>query len=131
GGGGTGGGRGDGRWTGERCVEGGRMRVTAFGSVKGAPGVTTAVCALAAGWPADHEVMIVELDPAGGDIAGRFELSPTRGLISLAASGRHGLSGIDVLDHLQHLPGSVPVFVGAQSADQFAVVEPVWPTLRS
>ena len=43
------------------------MTVVAFGSVKGAPGVTTLACLVAAAWPPDRAVMVVECDASGGD----------------------------------------------------------------
>jgi hypothetical protein len=57
---------------------------------KGAPGATTAVLALALGWPA--RVLVVDADPAGGDVvpgwlAGRAGLD--RGLLGFAAATRH------------------------------------------
>ncbi len=77
------------------------------GSVKGSPGVTTAVLGLAAGWPmrpGGAPVVAVEADPAGGDVLGWYEL-PAAGLVAWAAqtrSGRSGLSG-----HVQQLPGGL------------------------
>lgn len=59
-------------------------------SAKGSPGVTTTALALAMTWPRD--VLLVEADPAGGDImAGyvRAELASDRGLAHLAISARH------------------------------------------
>lgn len=57
---------------------------------KGAPGATTSAVALALGWP--RAVLLVDADPAGGDLAagwlgGRVGLD--RGLLSFAAATRH------------------------------------------
>lgn len=56
-------------------------------SVKGSPGVTTFSVALAASWPAARRV-VVEVDGSGGDLAARFGLRPSPGLVSLAAEVR-------------------------------------------
>lgn len=61
--------------------------LVAVGSVKGSPGVTTFAVVLAACWPAARRV-VVEADPAGGDLAARFGLRPSPGLVSLAAEVR-------------------------------------------
>ena len=44
------------------------MSVFAFGSARHSPGVTTSLLALAAAWPADRQVLVIEADPAGGDL---------------------------------------------------------------
>lgn len=67
------------------------MALVAFGSNR-SPGLTTAVLALAAVWPAPRRAIVAELDPDGGTIAGRQVLPHDPGLISLAAAGSHGLS---------------------------------------
>lgn len=101
------------------------MAYIAFASAKASPGVTTAVAALAATWPADRELVVVELDPAGGDLAVRLDLAPEPGLVSLAAAGRRELTGQTLLAHTQTLPDvdggeAAPrrVLVGPVSADQ-------------
>ena len=72
------------------------MGYIAFASAKGSPGVTTTVAALAATWPADRELLVAEVDPAGGDLVVRFDLATEPGLVSLAAAGRREL-GPDTL----------------------------------
>ena len=67
------------------------MGYIAFASAKGSPGVTTAVAALAATWPVDRELLVAEVDPAGGDLVVRFDLATEPGLVSLAAAGRREL----------------------------------------
>lgn len=66
------------------------MALVAFGSNR-SPGMTTAILALAAAWPAPRRAVVAELDPDGGTIAGRQVLPHDPGLISLAAAGSHGL----------------------------------------
>lgn len=65
------------------------MAIIAVASAKGSPGVTTTCLALALTWP--RSVLLVEADPAGGDVmAGyvRAELSGDRGLAYLAVAAR-------------------------------------------
>lgn len=89
------------------------MTILAFGSAKGSPGVTTTVLALAARWPSHREPLVVEADPAGGDLVPRLTsldgeaggLRDTPSTVQLAASGRSGLSDHSLLEHLQRLPG--------------------------
>lgn len=73
------------------------MTVTAFCSLKGSPGVTTALLALADVWDADSRLTVVECDPSGNDAAGFLGLRAPGGLRSLAARAR----GEDVSDALR------------------------------
>jgi len=97
----------------------------AVASAKGSPGVTTAVAALAATWPVERELVVVEVDPSGGDLAVRFDLAPEPGLVSLAAAGRRELRADTLREHTQDLTdGSAAdvlprrVLVAPVSADQ-------------
>lgn len=80
------------------------MAYIAFASAKGSPGVTTAVAALAATWPADRPLVVAELDPAGGDLVVRLDLATEPGLVSLAAAGRRELDRDTLLAHTQPVP---------------------------
>jgi MinD-like ATPase involved in chromosome partitioning or flagellar assembly len=80
------------------------MAYVAFGSAKGSPGVTTTVAALAATWPRDRDLVVAELDPAGGDLVVRFDLAAEPGLVSLAAAGRRELARSTFVHHTQSLP---------------------------
>ncbi len=94
------------------------MTLVALCSLKGSPGVTTASVGLAAGWPSSEPRVVVECDPAGGDLLGRYRLETAPGLVSLAAAARHrGEPGL-VWQHTQRLPGRLPVVVGPTGADQ-------------
>ena len=70
------------------------MALIAIAADKGSPGVTTTSVALAAVWP--RRVLLAEADPAGGDLVYRSAgahggvLNPNSGLLSLAATARHG-----------------------------------------
>ena len=90
--------------------------IVAFGSAKTGP-VTTSVLALAATWPDDQPPVIVELDPAGGDLAVWFGLRSEPGLVSLAAAARRGPAPA-LREHTQPLPGGVPVVVAPPTAEQ-------------
>ncbi|MGH3609174.1 MAG: chromosome partitioning protein [Pseudonocardiaceae bacterium] len=87
-------------------------------SLKGSPGVTTFCVALAAQWSAQTRCVLLECDPSGGDLATRFSLASSPGLVSLAAAARRG-SGPDMLGrHTQELPGGLPVVAAPPGADQ-------------
>jgi cellulose biosynthesis protein BcsQ len=92
------------------------MTVIAIGSVKGAPGVTTTVMALAAVWPASRDVVVAEVDPDGGVLAARRELCVEPGLVTLATALRRGGSALPT--HTQALGANVRVLVTPPSAEQ-------------
>jgi hypothetical protein len=92
------------------------MTSIALASVKGAPGVTTAVLALAATWPATRGVVVAELDPDGGVIAARRELRLEPGLVTLAAALRRGGDSLD--DHTQAVGARIRAIVTPPSAEQ-------------
>jgi hypothetical protein len=87
-------------------------------SVKGSPGVTTTALAVAARWPASWRRVLVEADPAGGDLAARYGLALTPGLASLAAAARDTTDPELVWEHAQQLPGGLAVVAGPTRADQ-------------
>ena len=90
------------------------MTTVAIASIKGAPGVTTLSCLLAATWPDRDRVFVAECDPSGGDLAARFSLSSRHGWVTLAASiRRQGLGG-SLAEHLQVIPGGLRILVGSR-----------------
>lgn len=93
------------------------MTVVSFGSVKGAPGVTTLTCLVGATWPDERQVMVVECDPGGGDLAARFHLSSRLGWPSFDAAARRDPSSAAAASHLQQLPGGLDVLVGTRGAE--------------
>jgi MinD-like ATPase involved in chromosome partitioning or flagellar assembly len=107
--------------------------LVAFGSAKGAPGVTTTARVLASIWPA--EVVLVDADPAGGDLSllartvDRGALDPERGLLSLAADARRGLVEGGIGEHLQQIEGGLNVLCGVSYPEQMTGIAPVWPAL--
>lgn len=94
------------------------MTVVALASAKGSPGVTTATVAVAAQWPPPRQAVLVELDPAGGDIGAWFGLQTEPGTGSLAAAARRGVAAGSLLDHCQRLPDGVRVVLGQPAAER-------------
>jgi MinD-like ATPase involved in chromosome partitioning or flagellar assembly len=111
------------------------MGLVSLVSAKGAPGVTTTALALAALWP--RHVLLADCDPAGGDVALRMPgeggepIDRDRGLLSLAAVSRRGLSGMQVREHVQRLEGGLEVLAGVRSPEQAAASEHLWSALGS
>lgn len=109
--------------------------IVSVASAKGAPGVTTTARVLAAVWPED--VVLVDADPAGGDLAllGRRPdegaLDPDRGLLSLAADARRGLADRPLEDHLQQVDGGLDVLCGVATPEQMAGIGPVVPQVAA
>jgi MinD-like ATPase involved in chromosome partitioning or flagellar assembly len=71
--------------------------LVAIGSVRGAPGATTLVVALASRWRAviGRPALVVEADPDGGCLAARLGLAARPGLTELAGASRSGLADPD------------------------------------
>jgi hypothetical protein len=87
------------------------MTIVAFGSVRGAPGVTTTAQLVAAGLDG---AVLVEADLGGGVMAVRYGLGREPGLTTLAAAGSIGPDEWE--DHAQSA-GGVAVLVGPDSPD--------------
>jgi hypothetical protein len=103
-------------------------------SVKGSPGVTSAALALAAVWP--RPVVLLEADPAGGDLAYRCRAAhggpvyAQKGLLRLAAAVRGGLPGGEVVaDEAQLLACGVNLVQGVTSAAQARGLGGLWATI--
>jgi len=94
------------------------VTLVALASLKGSPGVTTAAVGLAAGWPSGQQPVVVECDPAGGDLLARFRLEASPGLMSLAAAVRHRAGTGLLWEHTQRLPGGLPVIAGPAGTEQ-------------
>ncbi|MGH9101281.1 MAG: MinD/ParA family ATP-binding protein [Acidimicrobiales bacterium] len=93
------------------------MSVLVFGSVRSC-GVTTLATALAATWPKDRRVLLIELDPAGGTLAAASGWPAEPSLVSLAAAGRRASDPDLVWEHCRTLPGGTPVLAGAAGVEQ-------------
>ncbi len=94
------------------------MSLVCVGSAHGSPGATTTALAIAATWPEHRRCLLVEADPFGGVIAGRYGLGDSPGLSSLAAMARRGLDDEVVWQHAQQLPGRIPILVGPPTAEE-------------
>jgi MinD superfamily P-loop ATPase len=105
------------------------MTIISVCSAKGAPGVTTISCAIAAVWPTHREIVVAECDPSGGDLAARFGLSAKRGMTSLVLDARHSTSAVDfqMYEHVQMLPGGLEVLVGPTGAGASRTVDSQLP----
>jgi hypothetical protein len=91
----------------------------AVASVKGSPFVTSLAVALAARWPTPGAV-VVEADPAGGDLAWRFGHRREPGLSELAADTRAGDAGRDLSAYAQRIPVGVDVVFAPADRQQTA-----------
>jgi hypothetical protein len=104
------------------------MSMIALASAKGAPGVTTAAVALGAVWPS--RALVVEADPAGGDLAARFRLPSEPNLLSLGTVARRGdLGAAAVWAHVQELPRGLEVLAGVRAAEQARALGRLWSLL--
>ncbi|MEV0285158.1 MULTISPECIES: hypothetical protein [unclassified Kribbella] len=109
------------------------MALVALASAKGSPGVTTASLVFGALWP--RQVLLAECDPAGSDVAirmtapGGTPLNSDRGLVSLAAASRKGLSDEVILAHSQQLDGGLDVMLGVRSPEQVGGMGGLWHPL--
>ena len=77
-------------------------------SAKGSPGATTLGMGVAARWPGGPGVL-VEADPAGGDLAARFGLAQGPGLAAMAVAARHSDQRPDPATWTRTLPLGVHV----------------------
>lgn len=95
------------------------MSVTALGSVKGSPGVTTLLLALATAWPAERPLLLVETDADGGTLAARTGLAPEPGLVTLAGrSAATPLAAAELAGHTQPLAEGVSALVAPAAPEQ-------------
>ena len=94
------------------------MTLVVLASLKNSPGVTTTTLALGAVWPPERRVLVAELDPAGGDVAGRFRLPGEPGLLALGAAARRHDPAQRVWQFCQHLPGGLAVLTAPHTGEQ-------------
>lgn len=88
-------------------------------SLKGSPGVTTTAVGMAMWWPDDKRVVVVECDPAGGDLLARFRMDPAaRGLMTLAVAARRASNPDLLWQHAERLLDDLPVVAGPVGAEQ-------------
>ncbi|PSR57706.1 MULTISPECIES: BTAD domain-containing putative transcriptional regulator [Nocardia] len=85
----------------------GRPLLIAVTGLQRGTGVTTTTVALAHGWPGPEPAVVVEADPAGGQLANLVAADPYQGLASMARDVHSGARSVHVADHLQVLPGGL------------------------
>jgi len=95
------------------------MPLIALASLKASPGVTTTALALAAAWPAQR-LLLIEADPAGGDLGPWLGLPPSPGLASLATAARRDHDRGETWRHATELGAGVHVIVAPAGAEQAA-----------
>ncbi|ABS04599.1 MinD/ParA family ATP-binding protein [Kineococcus radiotolerans] len=111
------------------------MALVSLLSAKGSPGVTTTALLSAALWP--HPAVLLDADPAGGDVVARVPaadggvLDPDRGLLPLLTSARRGLSGAQVLEQAQVVAGGTRVVCGLAGPEQSLAAGPGWSALAT
>jgi len=93
------------------------MPLIALASVKGSPGVTTTCLALAAAWPGERR-LVIEADPAGGDLGPWLGLPPAPGLTGLAAAARRDPSAGLAWQHARELAGGLHLVAAPAGAEQ-------------
>ncbi|MGN6608491.1 MAG: hypothetical protein ACTHMS_15960 [Jatrophihabitans sp.] len=109
------------------------MSVIGLCSVKGAPGTTTTAMLLASLWP--RPAVLVDADPAGGDVALRLPapdgrpLDPAKGLLTLLPNARRGLAPEVVLDHAHQVLGGGRIIAGVEGPEQAAAAGTAWVSL--
>lgn len=98
------------------------MSTVCFASVRNRPGTSTVwlltAIALRAG---GRQVLAVEADPDGNDLATTYELGQNPGLVSLAAAARRGsLPAGSADEHARHLPDGLAVIPGPVPGEEAA-----------
>ncbi len=108
--------------------------LVAICSAKGAPGVTSTALALAAVWP--RPVVLLEADPAGGDLAYRCQAAPggpvfaSPNLVTLAAAVRGGVPSRRVLgENAQRLACGVDLVQGVTAPAQGRGLGSLWSAI--
>lgn len=108
--------------------------LVAICSAKGAPGVTSTALTLAAAWP--RPVVLLEADPAGGDLAYRCRAAAggpvfaTPNLVALAAAVRGGVPSPRVLgENAQRLVCGVDLVQGVTAPAQGRGLGSLWSAL--
>ena len=102
--------------------------LVAVTSTKGSPGATTFALALAARWPS--EAVLVEADPAGGDLGARCGVADDPGLASLVLAARREVPHL--AHHAQQVGVGIDVVVAPASATRAAAtIAALTPTALS
>ena len=96
------------------------MSAVSFASVRNRPGTSTVwLLSTVALRAAGRDVVAVEADPDGNDLATTYDLGQSPGLVSLAAAARRGAPSAGVVDeHARHLPDGLAVVPGPVGAEE-------------
>lgn len=94
------------------------MSIVAIVGGKHSPGTTTLAVALASTASAGKRALLVEADPAGGDIAARAGMQIDPGLLTLAAAGRRGVTEALMHGHTQRFASGASVLLDPPSPEQ-------------
>jgi hypothetical protein len=97
------------------------MSVVVLASAKGSPGVSTTTLALASWW--NRPLILMEADPAGGDLAARLGMPEEPGLVGLAASMRRRPRDQPAVEdwlaaYVQHSPAGTSVVLAPAGSHQ-------------
>ncbi|NAZ83735.1 hypothetical protein GTR02_18130 [Kineococcus sp. R8] len=109
------------------------MALVSVVSAKGSPGTTTTAMLTAALWP--RPVLLLDADPAGGDVAVRWPaehggpLDGDRGLLPLLTQARRGLTPQQLLQQAQRAAGGTPVVCGLAAPEQADAAASLWPAV--
>jgi MinD-like ATPase involved in chromosome partitioning or flagellar assembly len=98
--------------------------IITFGSIRGAPGVTSWAALLAAAWPDAHQLgrVLLEADPAGGVLGSRYTFGVDPGAVSLIAALRRSSGEVDVAQHARATAAGVFVIPGPETGEQARAV---------
>lgn len=106
--------------------------IVAVCSDKGSPGVTTFALALGLAWPGER--LVLEADPAGGDLMFRLHrpggqdlLDRAPSVLTLAVDARSGLPANALPGYTQPTATGVAVIPGALRAEEFVAMGSLWP----
>jgi MinD-like ATPase involved in chromosome partitioning or flagellar assembly len=97
--------------------------IVTFGSIRGAPGVTSWSLLLGAAWPDSTDVgrVVLEADTAGGVIGARYGFGVDPGVVTLIAALRRS-DRVDVEPHGRVLGNGLCVVPGPESGEQARAV---------
>jgi len=104
------------------------MALIVFFSAKGAPGTTTTALLTAALWP--RPALVIDCDPAGGDVALRMPapdgrpLDVERGLLTLLPLARRSVDPPALLQHAQQVMGGTDIVAGLPGPEQATAAGP-------
>jgi MinD-like ATPase involved in chromosome partitioning or flagellar assembly len=98
--------------------------MVSFGSIRGAPGVTSWAALVASRWPDPDNLgrVLLEADPAGGVLGSRYGFGVEPGVVSLVTGLRRTAGEIDVTPHARATASGVLVVPGPASGEDARAV---------